>query len=67
MKSVTGSLPNGSEHPIADLRRIVEQQRELEREANVLVRTARNQGHSWESIANALGVSKQAAHKKFGK
>lgn len=67
MKSATDSLPNGAEHPIAELRRIVEQQRELEREANALVRSARNQGYSWESIANALGVSKQAAHKKFGK
>ncbi|HIY67644.1 MAG TPA: AsnC family protein [Candidatus Agrococcus pullicola] len=67
MKSATDPLPDASEHPIAELRRIVEQQRELERKADVLVRAARNQGHSWESIANALGVSKQAAHKKFGK
>lgn len=38
---------------------------ELERVASVAVRRARNQGASWTQIAGALGISKQAAHKKY--
>lgn len=39
---------------------------ELERVTTVAVRRARNQGASWTQIATAIGVSKQAAHKKYG-
>ncbi|NDL58679.1 helix-turn-helix domain-containing protein [Phytoactinopolyspora mesophila] len=39
---------------------------ELERREAVLVRKARNAGVTWAEIAAALGVSKQAVHKKFG-
>jgi hypothetical protein len=30
-----------------------------------LVREARKQGHSWSEIADALGITKQAAHWQF--
>lgn len=43
---------------IAALRRLTEQLEALQ------VRNARAQGWSWSGIAVALGVSKQAAHKK---
>ena len=39
---------------------------ELERQETILVRRARNQGATWEQIAAALGVTKQAVHKKYG-
>lgn len=39
---------------------------ELERVVAVLVRRARNEGATWAQIAGALGVSKQAVHKKHG-
>ena len=39
---------------------------ELERVTTVLVRRARNQRASWAQIAAAMGVSKQAVHKKYG-
>ncbi|MBO3663198.1 AsnC family protein [Microbacterium stercoris] len=53
--------------PIPALFRIAEQRRELSREEEAQVRRARVRGYSWEAIATALGISKQAAHKKFGR
>ena len=40
--------------------------KEFERIQAVLVRRARAQGVTWADIASALGVSKQAVHKKYG-
>ena len=48
--------------------RAVRALRELaDRLETLQVRRARDLGWSWEQIAAALGVSKQAAHKKHGK
>lgn len=41
--------------------------REIEREESELVRRARMEGFPWQAIADALGVSRQAVHKKHGK
>ena len=43
---------------VAALRRLVEQLEDLQ------VENARQQGWSWSDIAQVLGVSKQAVHKK---
>ena len=43
---------------VAALRRLTEQLEDLQ------VEQARGQGWSWAEIANALGISKQAVHKK---
>jgi len=43
---------------VASLRRLLESLEELQ------VENARAQGWSWQQIAAALGVSKQAVHKK---
>jgi hypothetical protein len=40
--------------------------REVERLEAVQVRRARTRGASWAEIATALGVSRQAVHKKHG-
>jgi len=45
---------------VASLRRLLESLEALQ------VENARSQGWSWQQIADALGVSKQAVHKKHG-
>jgi DNA-binding NarL/FixJ family response regulator len=44
---------------VASLRRLLESLEELQ------VANAREQGWSWQQIADALAVSKQAVHKKY--
>ncbi|WP_125131371.1 AsnC family protein [Microbacterium sp. 10M-3C3] len=53
--------------PLPELRRLAELRREIARAEEVQVRRARNLGFSWQAIAGALGVSKQAANKRFGR
>lgn len=57
--------------PYRALRRIraarVELTRELDRAESVAVRRARAAGSSWQLIALALDVSRQAVHKKYGR
>jgi hypothetical protein len=44
---------------VASLRRLLETLEQLQ------VERARSQGWSWQRIAEALGVSRQAVHKKY--
>jgi hypothetical protein len=57
----------GSDDPIAALRAVSRLRRELDRMEAVAVRRARNSNASWQLIALALGVSRQAVHKKYGR
>ncbi|KQX06336.1 MULTISPECIES: hypothetical protein [unclassified Leifsonia] len=57
----------GGDDPIESLRAIHRLRRELERVESVAVRRARTRGASWQLIALALEVSKQAVHKKYGR
>ncbi|WP_052850722.1 helix-turn-helix domain-containing protein [Streptomyces avicenniae] len=50
--------------PLVALAAMARLRAELERAEAVLVRRARNEGATWPQIAAALGVSKQAVHKK---
>ncbi|REF37930.1 hypothetical protein [Thermasporomyces composti] len=51
--------------PLEALADIAAARETLEAEAALQVRRAREQGCSWEAIAAALGISRQAAHKKY--
>lgn len=56
----------GSNDSLAGLAASAQLRRENERIEAVLVRRARNEGATWAQIAETLGVSKQAIHKKYG-
>lgn len=51
--------------PMVGLSAVVQLRSEAERAEAVLVRRARNAGANWVQTAAALGVSKQAVHKKY--
>nr|WP_285759557.1 hypothetical protein [Nocardiopsis ansamitocini] len=51
--------------PMAGLASLAQLRAEVEQAEAVLVRRARVNGATWAQIASALGVSKQAAHKKY--
>jgi DNA-directed RNA polymerase specialized sigma24 family protein len=56
-----------SDDPEAGLRAVAALRRLLERVEGVHVEAARQDGKSWQEIADELGVSKQAVHKKYAK
>ncbi|MFT3798359.1 hypothetical protein [Microbacterium sp.] len=55
------------EPPLHAIQEIARRRKELERDEEIAVRRARVAGYPWVAIACALGVSKQAAHKKYGR
>lgn len=58
-----GDQPDGN--PLRALSSIAKRRRELDTEEYLHVLQAREAGVTWQGIAAALGVSKQAVHKKF--
>jgi hypothetical protein len=63
----TLAADTGSDDPIQALRAIEKLRKELDRAELLAVRRARTANASWQLIALALGVSKQAVHKKYGR
>ena len=53
--------------PLQALRAVAALNAESDRIAAVLVRRARNRGSTWAQVADALGVSRQAVHKRYGR
>lgn len=67
MVTNTAMLSHPPGEPLRMLREIRAQQAALARAEAENVRRARAQGFSWLAIADSLGVSKQAVHKKYGR
>ncbi|TDN87790.1 AsnC family protein [Microbacterium sp. BK668] len=65
IRTAIGAAQGGD--PLPELRRLRELHADLARAEAEQVRRARGQGYSWLAIADALGVSKQAVHKKYGR
>lgn len=65
LKTLVGSMDGKG--PADALQIVAELHREVSRSEAVLVRSARQAGLSWEAIAQCLGVTKQAVHRKYGK
>jgi hypothetical protein len=57
----------GSADPAVGLRAVRALQRLQEQLEAIHVANARKQGWSWQAIANALGVSRQAMHQKYNR
>jgi DNA invertase Pin-like site-specific DNA recombinase len=58
---------SGDADPLKALRALRSMRTELDRQEGALVRKARNLGYGWQMIATALGVTRQAVHKKYGR
>lgn len=65
LHTLAGEAEN--DDPLRALRAIAAMKHETERAEAVQVRRARTQGFGWQMIATALGVSRQAVHKKYGR
>jgi hypothetical protein len=57
----------GSDDPAVGLRAVVALRRLADQVESQQVAAARRLGWSWDQIGDALGVSRQAAHKKYGR
>ncbi|MCP9987021.1 hypothetical protein LUX01_10225 [Streptomyces sudanensis] len=66
MTGVDISSITGNADPLEALRETAALRHRLEGQEEVLVYRARTAGATWTQIAEALGVSKQAVHKKYG-
>jgi hypothetical protein len=66
-EAVDAAADATSQDPRVGLRAVAALRRLVERLEALQVDNARRHGWSWEEIGHALGVSKQAVHKKHGR
>jgi hypothetical protein len=61
------ALEAGSDDPAVGLRAVVALRRLADRLEAAQVRSARKSGWTWQQIGDALGITRQAVHKKYGR
>jgi len=61
------ALEAGSEDPAVGLRALVALRRLADRLEAAQVTSARRSGWTWQQIGDALGITRQAVHKKYGR
>jgi hypothetical protein len=66
-QAVDAATDAANQDPAIGLRAVAALRRLVERLESLQVERARRLGWSWEEIGRALGVSKQAVHKKHGR
>lgn len=66
-EAVDAAQAAASRDPSVGLRAVAALRHLVERLEVLQVDNARRQGWSWEQIGAALGVSRQAVHKKYGR
>lgn len=64
MKTALGH-PDDPLAPLDRLKELARQRREIEAQEEIAVRQARLRSISWAAIGSSMGVSRQAAHKRF--
>lgn len=67
MSSVGITTGIASDEPAVGLRAVVALHRLAEQLETTYIQQARERGWSWEQIGDALGVSRQSVHAKYGK
>ncbi|MGH3968403.1 MAG: helix-turn-helix domain-containing protein [Mycobacterium sp.] len=67
LSAIAAADAAGSADPAVGLRAVRALQRLQERLEAIHVANAREQGWSWQAIAEALGVSRQAVHQKYSR
>jgi hypothetical protein len=67
MNEMTSVITAGHADPENGLQAVVVLRRLADRLERTHVKSARAQGWTWQQIGDALGVSRQAVHKKHGK
>jgi hypothetical protein len=60
-------LAAAADHPAEGLRAVRSLRELADRLEALQVERARDLGWSWQQVADALGVTKQAVHKKYGR
>lgn len=65
--AIPSAIAEDGGEPLSELHRLARLRQEIARAEETQVRRARTLGYSWQAIASALGVTKQAAHRRFGR
>lgn len=66
MPTIDTTAITESADPLEGLREVAALRRRLDGHEEVLVHRARVAGLTWAAIAEALGVTKQAVHQRYG-